>query len=217
MDEIRRAVQREVILVVSRSIAQLYAPAAVSSRHIHISPSDLKRLFGVDYSLKALRNLAQPGQFACAETVTLVGSKNSIEKVRIVGPVRADTQVEISITDAFKLGVEPVIRMSGDIKGTPGIKIQGPAGEITLSCGVIVAARHLHISEEEAAVFGIKNGESVCAKKKGARGIVFENVVVRCGKEHRLEFHIDTDEANAANMVADDLVLIEKLSGRETV
>ena len=217
MDEIRRVVQREVILAVSRSIAQLYAPAAVSSRHIHISSSDLERLFGAGYSLKALRNLAQPDQFACAETMTLVGSRGFIENVRIVGPVRENTQAEISITDAFKLGVEPIIRMSGDIKGTPGIKLQGPAGEIMLSCGVIVAARHLHISEEEALIFGIKNGESVCAKKKGARGIVFENVIVRCGKEHRLEFHIDTDEANAANIVADDLVLIEKLSGRETV
>lgn len=212
MDEIKRMIQKEVILAASRSTGRLYAPAAVSSRHVHISSQDLERLFGAGYKLKALRDLAQPDQFACAETVTLLGSKGSIEKVRIVGPVRTNTQVEISITDAFKLGVEPVIRMSGDIKGTPGIRILGPAGEINLSCGVIVAARHLHISEEEAAVFGIKNGEPVCAKKKGARGIVFENVIVRCGKEHRLEFHIDTDEANAANIVADDLVQIERIS-----
>jgi len=217
MDDMKSLIRSVVIKSIGENQGKWYAPIAVSNRHVHINASDLKRLFGYGHRLNQLRELFQPGQYACDETVTLIGSKGSIKGVRVVGPVRGDTQVEISITDSIKLGVEPVIRMSGDIRGTPGIKLAGPAGEIIIPCGVIVAARHLHISEEESEIFGVKNGDSIFVRKSGIRETVFGNVIVRSGKEHRLEVHIDTDEANSASIKSGDLVLLEKNLNQENL
>ena len=150
--------------------------------------------------------MSQPGQFACKETLTIVGPKGRIEGVRVLGPERPETQVEVSLTDTYKLGIKPTVKMSGDVAGTPGCRLVGPTGEAELLKGVIAAARHLHMSEEEAALFGLKSGDIVSAKKTGVRETTFGNIPVRSGKGHSLELHLDTDEANAAGIKNGDLL-----------
>lgn len=215
MLEFKSMLQRAVTVNISKATGSLYAPVAVSNRHVHLDAANFEKLFGKNYTLQKLKMLVQPGQFACVETVTLCGGKSSIDKVRIVGPLRRYSQVEISITDAIKLGINTKVKLSGDLDQTPGIKITGPAGEVVIDQGVIIAARHLHISPEDAKTFDIKDGDIVRAKKKGVRGIVFENIIVRSAEEHVLELHIDTDEANAAGISQNDILLIEKNSGKE--
>lgn len=188
-----------------------YVPIAVSNRHVHLSEDDISKLFGENYTLTAERMLSQPEQYACKEIVTLVGPKGRIEGVKVLGPSREQTQVEISVTDSFSLGVKPIIRMSGDLQGTPKINVIGPKGQVQLTEGLIVAARHLHISEEEAKWFGLKDRDVVRIKKKGVREITFSEVVARVGKKHSLEVHIDRDEANAAGIMNGELVLLEKV------
>jgi len=193
-------IEREVTLAVCASLAKqgmYYIPAASSARHVHISAKDLEKLFGSGYRLTQNKSLTQPGQFACGEKVTVKGPKGELKNVRILGPERDQTQVEISVTDSYKLGIKPDIRMSGDIKGTPGAVLEGPAGQVELSEGVIVSARHVHINEEQAALYKLKNGDIISLKKSGDRETVYGNVVVRSGNTHSLELHIDTDEANA--------------------
>jgi putative phosphotransacetylase len=185
---------------------QYYIPAAVSARHIHLSAADRDSLFGSGYALHPMRPLSQPGQFACEEKLAIVGPKDRIEGVRILGPERPETQVEVSMTDTMKLGIAPMVRMSGDIAGTPGCKLVGPKGELTIGKGGIVASRHLHMSAQEAAAYGLKNGDIVSVRKNGVRGITLHNIAVRAGDEHSLELHIDTDEANAAAIQSGDLL-----------
>lgn len=203
---IKRRIERRVIEQNAQDNGEYYIPAAVSNRHIHLSAADVKTLFGTGYTLTHLRPLSQPGQYSCSETLTVAGVKGRIERVRILGPERKATQVEVSLTDTFYLGIEPVIRMSGDIAGTPGCKLIGPAGEVTLREGVIVSARHLHISNEEAAVFGLKNGDVISAKKTGERETIFGNILVREDKMFSLELHLDTDEANTGHIKNGDLL-----------
>lgn len=204
-------IQRAVTLAVCVKAAaqgEYYVPAAASARHIHLSEKDVATLFGEGYVLKPMKPLTQPGQFAAEEKVDLTGPRGSIPGVRVLGPSRKDTQIEISLTDAVKLGIKPVVRMSGDITFTPGAKLTGPKGSIDLGQGVIISARHLHISKEEAAVFGLKDGDVVSVKKSGHRETIFGNVLVRCGDGHSLEVHLDTDEANAAMLNNGDLLEI---------
>ncbi len=200
----KAAVQRGVQLAVSESVfrktGKIYVPVASSARHIHLCRADVEKLFGPGYQLQEFKKLSQPGQFACKEQVTVVGPKGKIEKVRVLGPERPETQVEIAFTDSFALGIRPPVRMSGKTAGTPGCTLVGPAGSAEISQGVIVAARHLHISAEQAQLFGLKDGQVVRLKSEGERSIIFENVVVRAGKGHDLEVHIDTDEANCIAM-----------------
>lgn len=183
-----------------------YVPAAVSNRHIHLSQDALDALFGKGYALKPFKQLSQPGQYACEEKLTFVGPKSKFDGIRILGPVRPATQVEISLTDAYGLGIKPVVRMSGDISNTPGGKLIGPNGEYTLSCGVIVSQSHLHASKEQAAWYGLKDGDRINVRKRGVRTVVFENIPVRAGDTHSLELHFDTDEANAALIGNGDLL-----------
>ncbi|HLR36020.1 MAG TPA: phosphate propanoyltransferase [Tissierellales bacterium] len=183
-------------------------PIGMSNRHIHLSQGDLEKLFGEGYELTRRKDLRQPGQFASEEKVDLIGPKKAIKGVRVLGPVRSATQVEVSISDAFTLGVEPVIRNSGDIKDTPGIKVIGPKGEIDLKEGVIVAARHIHMHTDEAKEFGVKDGDVVSVKVGGVRGITFDNVLIRSGEGHKLEMHVDIEEGNAAGTKNGDLVEI---------
>lgn len=196
--EITRQVQLAVSAAVYRSTGRIYVPVAFSNRHIHLSKADIEKLFGPGYQLKPMKALSQPGQFACEETVTIEGPKGRLSKVRVLGPARNDTQMEISLTDSYILGVKGIVRMSGDVAGTPGIRIIGPAGTVEAPQGVIVAARHLHLSAEQAELYGLKNGQEVRLLIDGPRGISLEHVVVRCGKGHDMEVHVDTDEANAA-------------------
>lgn len=169
----------------------------ISNKHLHLSQSDLEKLFGEGYELTKIKDLVQPGQFAAEETVTLVGPKKEMKNIRVIGPVRPSTQVEISMTDARALGIKPEIRESGKLEGTPGIKIIGPKGEIEIPEGVIVAKRHIHLNPEQSKESGLENGQIVKIKFGGERAIILDEVVVRTGEKHEKECHIDTDESNA--------------------
>ncbi len=169
-----------------------------SARHIHLTQADLDRLFGQkDYQLHPKKSLSQPGQFACEEKLTVVGSKGEL-KASILGPVRPESQVELSLTDARSIGVVAPIRESGDVKGSGACKLVGPAGEIELKEGVIAAKRHVHMTPADAEVFGVKDKEIVKVKTNGSRPLIFDDVVVRVSPKYALAMHIDTDEANAA-------------------
>ncbi|HHU51665.1 MAG TPA: phosphate propanoyltransferase [Firmicutes bacterium] len=183
-------------------------PVGISNRHVHLSQEDLELLFGPGHQLTLKKDLSQPGQFAAEETVDLIGPKGSIKKVRILGPVRPQTQVEISITDCFALGVKPPVRDSGDLTGTPGITIEGPKGKIDIKEGVIVAQRHLHLHTTEAEELGLKDKDYISVKTEGPRSVIFENVLVRVGPKYAKDLHVDTDEANAAALKNGDLVTV---------
>jgi putative phosphotransacetylase len=179
-------------------------PVSVSARHIHLSRNDIDSLFGNGYELTVFADLSQPGQYACNETLEISGPRGSIENVRILGPERPASQVEISKTDCYKLGVSAPVRNSGDTAGTPGITLKGPAGTIELSEGVIQAKRHIHMSPEEAARYGVTDRQWVMVRLGGDRGIIFDDVLVRVSPKYRLDMHIDTDEANAAGIKTGD-------------
>ncbi|MCD8510738.1 MAG: phosphate propanoyltransferase [Bacillus sp. (in: Bacteria)] len=182
------------------TLLQDEVPIAVSNRHVHLSPAALERLFGRGYKLTKLKDLSQPGQFAAKETVTLFGPKGKLANVRILGPARGETQVEISLSDGFTLGVHPPVRFSGDITGTPGIKIQGPRGQLTIKEGLICAARHIHMHPDDAEAFGVEDGELVKIKVDGPRSVIFAETLIRVSPKYRLEMHVDFDEANAAHL-----------------
>ena len=169
-----------------------------SARHVHLTDADIETLFGKGAKLTHKKDLSQPGQFACEERVTLVGPKKSIPNVIILGPARKATQVEVSFTDARTLGVTAPVRESGDIAGTPGVKLVGPAGEIEISEGCIVAKRHIHMTPEDAERLGVSDKEIVKVKLDTARPLIFDDVVVRVSPKFALAMHIDTDECNAA-------------------
>lgn len=183
-------------------------PVGVSNRHVHLSHDDLIKLFGKDAQLTKFRDLSQPGQFASEQKVTLVGPGGAIENVRVLGPTRNKTQVEISVSDCFKLGVQAPIRDSGDLKGSAKITLVGPVGSVTINEGCIIAARHIHMHPDDAKRFGVKNGDRVNVKVSGPRGVVFYEVLVRVSKNFRLEMHVDIDEANAACLRNNDYVEI---------
>ncbi|QNB48008.1 phosphate propanoyltransferase [Thermanaerosceptrum fracticalcis] len=171
----------------------------ISNRHVHLSQAHVEVLFGPGYQLTPVKEL-QPGQFAAAETLTLVGPKGSLAKVRVLGPARRLTQVEISRTDGFTLGVFPPVRDSGFLQGTPGLVLVGPAGCLKITEGVICAARHIHFHPADAERMGIRDGDRLAVKIQGDRALVFDNVLARVNENYRLEMHIDTDEANAAGV-----------------
>ncbi|MBU8728537.1 MULTISPECIES: phosphate propanoyltransferase [Cytobacillus] len=172
-------------------------PMAVSARHCHLSQRDLEILFGTGYQLTEKADLSQPGQFAANETITIAGPRGSLEKVRILGPARNMTQVEVSRTDSIKLGLKPPLRESGKIEGSSPVTLIGPKGSIYKKEGLIIAQAHIHMAPEDAETFGVKNGEYVKVEAEGERPISFGNVLIRISPRYRLEMHIDTDEANA--------------------
>ncbi len=170
-----------------------------SARHVHLSAQDIETLFGKGYTLTHKKDLSQPGQYACEERVTLVGPKKPIANVIILGPARNATQVELSFTDARTLGVTAPVRESGDVAGSAACKLVGPAGEVELTEGVIVAKRHIHMTPADAEKFGVSDKEIVSVKLDSCgRSTVFGDVVVRVNPSFALAMHIDTDEANAA-------------------
>ena len=199
---------RDIITEVLEEIISDDVVIGVSNRHVHLSQADLEVLFGKDYVLTKMKDMKQPGQFATNEKVDIVGPKGKFSGVRIIGPVRKETQVEVSITDSFKLGVKPPIRQSGDLQGTPGIKVGGPKGEVDIPRGVIVAARHIHMPQYIADIKGYKDGQVVKVETYGERKIIMHNVVLRVSDKMAKEMHIDVDEANAAGLKNDDLVKI---------
>ena len=169
-----------------------------SARHVHLSKEDLAKLFGEGAELTFKKALSQPGQFACEERVKLVGPKKEIANVIILGPVRPATQIELSYTDARTLGIDAPLRESGNVAGTPGLKLVGPAGEVDVSEGAIVAKRHIHMTPADAETYGVENGQIVSVKIESERSAVLGDVVVRVNPNFALAMHIDTDEANAA-------------------
>jgi putative phosphotransacetylase len=179
-------------------MSEIKVPVGISNRHVHLSQSDLETLFGKGHQLTPVKDLSQPGQFACEETVTLIGPKGKISMVRILGPVRSASQVEISKTDSFCLGIHPPVRESGTLNGSPGIIIEGPAGRVELKEGAIIAQRHLHLHTDEAAQFGLTDRELIAVKFEGEREVIFGRVVVRVSPSFKMDLHLDTDEANAA-------------------
>lgn len=181
-------------------------PLGVSNRHVHLSPEDVEKLFGAGHQLTPMRDLSQPGQFACQETVTIVGPKGSIHGVRVLGPARGATQVEISRTDGFALGVHAPVRMSGDIEGTPGMVLVTSKGTVVLDKGAIVAKSHVHMSPEDAEQFQVQDGDKLILETQTDRPIIFPDVVVRVNPRFALDFHVDTDEGNAANLKTGDRV-----------
>lgn len=205
-----KTLQSAVLRIVLTELAkrgEQFVPVSSSGRHVHLSQADVDRLFGAGYQLTKLRDLQQPGQFAANERVTLEAGKSSLT-LRVVGPARRETQVELSVTDCVKLGVQPVVRMSGDTLGTPGCALVNGDRRIEIDHGVIVAARHLHMSPEEAQGYSLKDGDVVALEVEGPRAAVLENVVVRSGAAHSLEAHIDTDELNACGLTDGQLCRI---------
>lgn len=171
-----------------------------SARHLHVSQQDLETLFGEGYQLTPKKDLSQPGQFACEERVQVIGPKSSFAAVSILGPVRKETQVELSATDARSIGIKAPIRESGDVAGSGACKLVGPNGEVELSQGVIVAKRHIHATPEDAEKYGLKDSQVVNVKvETEGRSLVFGDVVVRVSPNYAWAMHIDTDEANAAS------------------
>jgi len=212
MDEVER-IAREVLRRIQgdapASSTGPAIPVAVSARHVHIARGMLDALFGPAFQLTKLRDLGQPGEFASGETVTVVGrSMKALEGVRILGPIRTYTQIELARTDAVRLGVDPPVRASGDLAGSEPITLVGPAGAVALREGAIRATRHIHMTERDALVHRVKDGDSVRVRLPGVRALTFENVVVRVGKAAALEFHLDTDDANAADVRPPALVEI---------
>lgn len=183
-------------------------PVGISVRHIHLSRADVDRLFGRNYQLTPKKQLSQPGQYACEECLDVIGPKGELKKVRILGPERKATQIELAQTDCRSIGVTAPVRSSGHTAGTPGITLRGPLGEITVPEGVIIADRHLHMSEGEAAAFGLKDGDHVRIQVDGVKPGVLGNVLVRAGKGHSLDLHIDTDDGNAFLLRQGQLVTV---------
>jgi len=181
----------------------------VSGRHIHISKKDLETLFGEGYQLNKVKQLSQPEEFACEESVRIEFGAKSFDKVRIVGPLREETQVEISLTDAIGSGVVLPVKLSGDLENSMPVIIVGPKSSVELQKGVIVAKRHIHCATAEAQELGLKNNDVVSVRTEGERGLVFDNVVVRVSDNYKLAMHIDTDEGNAAgiNKIGEGIIL----------
>ncbi len=180
----------------------------VSNRHVHLTREDLQVLFGTDYELKKQKDLSQPGQFASTSVVTLKTNKNVIENVRILGPLRDYTQVEISKTDAYALGINPPVRNSGDLNLSESITLVGPKGELNLKEGCIIATRHIHILPEQIKQYNLEGKEKVSVRISGEKGGIIENVYLKPSNNTFLEMHLDTDDANAHLIKNGDIVEI---------
>lgn len=209
--------EKQVIDMVTRIVRErlneldsLKIPVGVSNRHVHVSKEDLEILYGKDYQLTNIKDLSQPGQYAAKETVTIKGPKGQFEKVRILGPVRKESQVEISLTDSFRLGVKAPIKESGQLEQTPGIELIGPAGSVTLPHGTIVALRHIHMTSQDAGRMGVKDKDIVEVETAGTRRGTLGNVLVRVSDSFSLELHVDIDEANACALKNGDFVFLKK-------
>ncbi|MGQ9599714.1 MAG: acetate/propionate family kinase [Anaerolineae bacterium] len=216
-----RMIARETIRILDLQVitqrmqaTQIPIPVGVSAHHVHLSQADVERLFGPGYQLTPKVPLSQPGQFAAEEQVRLIGPQGVVERVRILGPARGMTQIEISRTEGYQLGINAPIRMSGDLDGTPGLIVEGPAGQIELKRGAIYAQRHIHMTPADARRFGLQNGDVVRVRVEGDRELVFGDVAVRVSPKFKLELHLDTDEANAAGISTGDVAYLESIQHR---
>jgi acetate kinase len=212
--ETLRAIERNQITLAIRDEAASPIPIEVSAHHVHLAQADVDKLFGPGHQLTPEHELSQPGQFACAEKVDLVGPKGRIANVRVLGPTRKESQVEIAMTEQFKLGVQPPIRESGDLANTPGVRLEGPAGSVQLERGVICAQRHIHMSPEDAMRLRLRDRYVVRVRIEGEREVTYGDVVVRVNPNFRLAMHIDTDEGNAGNIATGMQGFIEEIQSR---
>jgi acetate kinase len=194
--------------------SQIPIPIGVSAHHAHLSQEHVEQLFGPGYQLSPRAPLSQPGQFAAEETVRLIGPRGSLDRVRVLGPARGESQVEISRTEGYRLGINAPVRMSGDLEGTPGLMMEGPAGQVELQHGVIYAHRHLHMTPTDARRLGLQSGDVVRIRVEGDRELVFGDVAVRVSPKFKLEFHLDTDEANAAQLSTGDVTHLDGIQKR---
>lgn len=185
-------------------------PIGVSNRHVHVTQEDLETLYGKGYQLTKKSDLKQPGQYASNETVIIRGPKGEFDRVRILGPVRKQSQIEISKTDSFRLGIRPPIRESGDLSGTPGLELIGPKGTVFLPQGAIIALRHIHMTPQQADAMGVKDKEIVEVETFGERRGIFGDVLIRVSDQFSLEMHVDVDEANACALSNNDYVMIRR-------
>lgn len=183
-------------------------PVGISVRHIHLSRADVDRLFGRNYQLTPKKSLSQPGQYACEECLDVIGPKGELKKVRILGPERSASQIELAQTDCRNIGIAAPVRSSGKTAGTPGVTLRGPLGEVAIPEGVIIADRHLHMSEADAAAFGLQDGDHVRIQIDGEKPGILGNVLVRAGSSHALDLHIDTDDGNAFLLKQGQLVTV---------
>jgi acetate kinase len=216
-----RMIAREVIRILGYQAitqrlqaSQIPIPIGVSAHHVHLSQPHVEQLFGKGHHLTSLAPLAQPGQFACKEQVKLIGPRGSIDRVRVLGPARKESQVEISRTEGYRLGINAPVRMSGDLDGTPGLILEGTAGQVTLDEGVIYAQRHMHMTPTDARRLGLQSGDIVRLRVEGDRELIFGDVAVRVSPKFKLEFHLDTDEANAAQLNTGDVAYLDSIQQR---
>lgn len=201
-EELLEEITRSVITELQKHqlispIQKSYVPVSISARHIHLQQDHIEILFGKGHQLTKFKNISQPGQFACHEKVTLQGPKGKIENVRVLAPIRKQTQVEVASTDARKLGLNPPVRESGNIKDSAPITIIGPKGTVTLVEGCIIADRHIHMTPEDALSFGVTDKQKVSVLVEGPKGGVMGQVTIRVRPNYALDMHIDTDDANA--------------------
>ena len=203
---------KKILAEMGGATGALEIPVGISNRHIHLSREDMETLFGKGYELTPMKELSQPGQYACKETLTLVGpSMRAIEGVRVLGPLRSRSQVEISATDSFQLKVKPPVSESGKIEGSAPVTIVGPRGVVSLKEGCIIANRHVHMSPDDAARFGVVDGDYIDVDVlSGTRKSRWFDVQIRVHKDFRLEMHVDTDDANSAGLKNGSLVTVVK-------
>jgi putative phosphotransacetylase len=210
--EEKQVIEQIVINTVKKLIEAENSPnrvvLGISNKHIHLCQTDIETLFGEGHQLTNLKDLKQPGQYAAAETVKVIGPKGSFGKVRILGPARPESQVEISLTDARTLGINAPVMESGHLEGTPGITLEGPKGSVTLERGVMIALRHIHMPPDVAEALNIKDKDFISVETCGVRKTIFCNVLARVSDKFDYEMHLDTDEANAAGLKNDDYLKI---------
>ena len=216
-----RMIARETIRVLGyqtiiqrMQASQIPIPIGVSAHHVHLSQPDVEVLFGAGHTLTPIAPLEQPGQFACEEQVRLIGPRGSIDRVRVLGPARDESQVEIARTEGYRLGIHAPVRMSGDLDGTPGLILEGTAGRVELSNGVIFAQRHIHMTATDARRLDLHTGDVVRVRVEGERELIFGDVAVRVSPKFKLEFHLDTDEANAADLNTGDIAYLDGIQKR---
>lgn len=200
--------RHELETLADRVVRRLTLPLEASGRHVHLNRAGIDQLFGVGYRLNRVRDLSQPGQFVCAERVTVAGPKGELEQVVILGPERKECQVEISLTDGVALGVTPPVRLSGDTTGTPGITLRHGNRVLHLDHGLIAAKRHIHMTPEDAARFGVENGQTVRLRTLTARPLTFGEVEVRVSGSFSTAVHLDYDETNACGFRKGDRGLL---------
>lgn len=193
----------QIQMLTEQLVHRLFVELEASGRHVHVTREQAQTLFG--HGLTPRRPLSQPGQYLANERVTAVGPKGTFENVAVLGPERKEAQVEISLTDGRTLGLEAPVRLSGDVSGTPGVKLIGPAGTVTLNQGVIAAQRHIHLTPEDARNFGVKDKQVVKLQTFTARPVIFQDVAVRVSPEFASYVHLDYDEANACGFAKGDL------------